>query len=274
MANILITGSNSGFGRLASLTLARRGHQVVATMRTPSKGDELRDVASDENLAIEVRALDVTDPASVLTGIGDPLEVDVLINNAGFEVEGAIEQIDDDHMWRQLDTNLMGPLRTIRAVIPAWQSRGSGVIVNVSSIAGRVGEPYMGAYAASKFGLEAVSESLHFEVAQRGIRVHLIEPGRFATNFGDSREHPPGWIGSQQEKRAEAFRVASAGIGSDSEPADAQEVADAIARASTDPSTPFRTLVGGDAELIDGLKSSMTFEQFESTIRTALDWHD
>lgn len=274
MANILVTGSNSGFGRLTSLTLARRGHQVVATMRTPSKGDELRDISSDEKLGIEIRALDVNDPLSVLAGIGEPLNVDVLINNAGFEVEGAIEQIDDDHMWRQLDTNVMGPLRTMRAVVPAWLSRRSGVIVNVSSIAGRVGAPYMGAYSASKFALEAMSESLHFEVAQRGIRVHLVEPGRFATNFGDNREHPDGWAGSQQEQRAAAFRVASTGIGSGGEPADPQEVADAIARAATDPSTPFRNLVGDDAKLIDGLKSSMAFEEFESTIRSALDWHD
>ena len=97
---------------------------------------------------------------------------------------------------------------------------------------------------------------------------------RFATNFGDNREHPDGWAGSQQEQRAAAFRVASTGIGSGGEPADPQEVADAIARAATDPSTPFRNLVGDDAKLIDGLKSSMAFEEFESTIRFALDWHD
>ncbi len=274
MANILITGSNSGFGRLAALTLAREGHRVVATMRTPAKGDALRGEAAAEGLDVEIRRLDVTDPASVLEAIGDPLDLDVVVNNAGFEVEAAIEQVDDDLMWRQIDTNVMGPLRTMRAVIPAWRERGSGVIVNVSSIAGRVGSPYAGAYSASKYALEAMSESLHFEVGQMGIRVHLIEPGRFATGFHANIVRPGSWEGSDQQQRALAFREASTGIGGDGDPADPQDVADAIARAATDPEAPFRTLVGADAELIDGLKTSMPFEDFESTIRTSLNWHD
>ena len=162
MANILITGSNSGFGRLAVLTLARQGHQVVATMRTVSKGEDLRRLAEKEGLDIEIRQLDVTEPDSVEASIGDPADIDVLVNNAGFEVQGAIEQIDDVLMQRQLDTNVIGPLRTMRAVLPAWSERGSGVVVNVSSIAGRVAPPYSGAYAASKHALEALTESLHF----------------------------------------------------------------------------------------------------------------
>ena len=99
MATILITGSNSGFGRLAALTLARGGHDVIATMRTPSKGEDLQRLADDEGLSIEIRHLDVTDPASVEGCLADPHEIDVLVNNAGFEVEGAIEQIDDSLMW-------------------------------------------------------------------------------------------------------------------------------------------------------------------------------
>ena len=274
MVSVLITGSNSGFGRLAALTLARQGHRVVATMRTLAKGASLRDEASAEGLDVEIRQLDVTRPASVVEAIGDPLDLDVVVNNAGFEVEGAIEQVDDDLMWRQLDTNVMGPLRIMRAVIPAWRGRGAGVVVNVSSIAGRVGSPYAGAYSASKYALEAMSESLHFEVGQSGVRVHLIEPGRFATDFLGNKVHPGVWEGSDQQQRARAFREASGGMGGDGDPADPQDVADAIARAATDPSTPFRTLVGADAELIDHLKSSMGFEEFESTIRTAIDWHD
>ena len=274
MATILVTGSNSGFGRLASLTLARGGHDVIATMRTPSKGEDLQRLADDEGLSIEIRHLDVTDPVSVEACLADPHEIDVLVNNAGFEVEGAIEQIDDSLMWRQLDTNVMGPLRTMRAVLPAWRERGSGVIVNVSSIAGRVGSPYAGAYSASKYALEAMSESLNFEVGQSGIRVHLIEPGRFTTSFLGNRVRPESWAGSDQERRAMAFREASIGMGGDGMPADPQDVADAIARAATDQSTPFRTLVGADAVMIDELKTSMSFEDFESTIRAALDWHD
>ena len=274
MTNILITGSNSGFGRLAALSLAREGHCVIATMRTVSKGDDLRRLAGEEGLAVEIRQLDVTDLASVEACLADPYEIDVLVNNAGFEVEGAIEQIDDSLMWRQLETNVMGPLRTMRAVLPAWRERESGVIVNVSSIAGRVGSPYAGAYSASKYALEAMSESLNFEVGRSGIRVHLIEPGRFTTSFQGNKVRPESWAGSDQERRAMAFREASTGMGGDGTPADPQDVADAIARAATDPSTPFRTLVGADAVMIDELKTSMSFEDFESTIRTAVDWHD
>ena len=116
MTKILITGSNSGFGRLAALSLAREGHQVIATMRTLAKGAELRSTAEDEGLPIEIRQLDVCDPDSVEACIADPLDIDVLVNNAGFEVQGAIEQIDDALMQRQFETNVMGPLRTMRAV--------------------------------------------------------------------------------------------------------------------------------------------------------------
>ena len=200
MATILITGSNSGFGRLAALALARGGHDVIATMRTPSKGEDLQRLADDEGLSIAIGHLDVTDPTSVEACLADPHEIDVLVNNAGFEVEGAIEQIDDSLMWRQLDTNVMGPLRTMRAVLPAWRERGSGVIVNVSSIAGRVGSPYAGAYSASKYALEAMSESLNFEVGQSGIRVHLIEPGRFTTSFQGNKVRPESWADSDQER--------------------------------------------------------------------------
>ncbi len=274
MATILITGSNSGFGRLAVFTLARQGHQVVATMRTVSKGDDLRRLAEGEGLDIEIRQLDVTDPDSVEAAIADPANIDVLVNNAGFEVQGAIEQIDDVLMQRQLETNVMGPLRTMRAVLPAWSERGSGVIVNVSSIAGRVAPPYSGAYAASKHALEALTESLHFEVSHLGIRVHLIEPGRFPTNFSDNIVFPPAWEGSPHEDRALIFRDSLTSLDGDGTPADPQLVADSIVRAATDPSTPFRTLVGGDAELIDATKTSMSFEDFETTMRAALDWHD
>ena len=274
MTRILITGSNSGFGRLAALSLSREGHQVIATMRTLAKGEELRSTAEDEGLSIEIRQLDVCDPDSVEACIADPLDIDVLVNNAGFEVQGAIEQIDDALMQRQFETNVMGPLRTMRAVLPIWCERGSGVIVNVSSIAGRVAPPYGGAYSASKHALEAMSESLHFEVSQLGIRVHLIEPGRFTTNFQDNIVHPASWTGSAQEQRALAFRNSLASLDGGGPPSDPQAVADAIVRAATDPSMPFRTLVGEDAALIDATKTSMSFEDFETTMRTALDWHD
>ena len=282
MARILITGSNSGFGLLTVLTLARQGHDVIATMRNPAKSGALDDALAAEGLTVTTRVLDVADQASIDAALADADQIDVLINNAGYEVQSSIEQLSDELMYGQLETNVMGPLRTMRAVLPAWRERGSGVIVNVSSIAGRVGTPYSGAYAASKWALEAMSEALHFEVSQLGIRVHLIEPGRFDTGFRHNIVRPDDWEGSYDHERFEAFRVALDGLdtgggdegGDGPAAADPQVVADAIVRAATDPTTPLRTLCGTDAELIAGAKTAMSFEDFEATMRATLDWHD
>ena len=278
--SVLITGSNTGFGKLAALSLARQGKKVIATMRDPSKGDDIRRVAKEEELPIEIRKLDVCDPEIVKDCLADAQEIEAIVNNAGFEIQAAVEQLEDELMWKQLDTNLLGPLRLIRTVLPVWTQRGSGVIVNVSSIAGRSAPPYSGSYAASKHALEALSESLHFEVSHLGIRVCVIEPGRFSTDFFENIVRPDTWEGSQHQERAMAFREALLRLDNISESdessgsPDPQEVADAIVRAVSDPKMPFRTLVGQDAELIDATKTSMSFEDFETTMRTALDWHD
>jgi NAD(P)-dependent dehydrogenase (short-subunit alcohol dehydrogenase family) len=274
MTCILITGSNSGFGRMAVLTLARAGHQVIATMRDLEKGESLAAEARVEGLDIELRQLDVCDPFSVAAALDDAGKIDVLVNNAGFEVQGALEMIDDDLMRRQLDTNVLGPLRTIRAVLPAWRERGGGVIVNVSSVVGVAAMPWGGAYAASKFALEGMSESLHLEASTGGIRVHLIEPGRFATTgFHDNIVRPDAWEGSEHQARAASLREALTVLDTDG-PQDPQLVADAIARAALDPTTPFRSVVGEDGALIIAAKTAMSFEDFETTMRETLDWHE
>lgn len=274
MSRVLITGSNSGFGKLAALSLARLGHDVIATMRRVEKGAALAAEAEAEGLRLEIRSLDVLDPTSVDAALADAAQIDVLVNNAGYEVQSAVEQLSDELLLHQLDTNVAGPMRCIRAVMPAWRRRGSGVIVNVSSIAGRVGSPYGGAYSASKYALEGMSESLHFEVSTVGVRVHLIEPGAFDTGFHDNIVRPDDWAGSEHADRCERFRAARGALTGDGPPADPQDVADAIVRAATDASTPFRTLVGADAMLIESVKGSMTFEEFDATMRSTLDWHE
>ena len=274
MTRILVTGSNSGFGKLAVLALARQGHEVVATMRTLSKGDDLRASAEAEGLPIEIRRLDVSDPASVAEGVGDPSTIDVLVNNAGFEVSGALELVDDELWTRQLDTNVLGPMRMIRHVLPSWRERGSGTIVNVSSIAGVVGSPFGGAYSASKHALEGLSEALHFETIGFGIRVRLVEPGRFDTGFHDNIVTVDGWEGSDYFDRAARFRDSQGVLSGDGPAPDPQVVADAIVRAALDADAPFRNFVGNDAELIHSVKSSMSFEEFEAVMRTTLDWHE
>lgn len=274
MTRVLITGSNSGFGLLTALSFARGGHEVIATMRNPDKGGLLLRTAAAEGLSIEIRQLDVGDAAGVVEAVGDPATIDVVVNNAGFEVQAAVELVDDELLTRQFETNVAGPLRTIRAVLPAWRERGSGTIVNVSSIAGVVGVPFGGAYAASKHALEALSEALHFEVAQLGIRVRLVEPGRFETGFSANIVTPEGWESSIYHERAMRFREALLALGGDGPDPDPQDVADAIVRAALDPDAPFRTLVGADAQLIQGVKTTMSFEEFEQTMRTALDWYE
>ncbi len=274
MTRILITGSNSGFGKLAALSLARGGHGVVATMRTVEKGDELRGIAATEGLPIEIRRLDVCDPASVADAVGDPDQLDVVINNAGFEVAGALELVDDELWMRQLDTNVLGPMRVARAVLPAWRARGRGTIVNVSSIAGVVGTPFGGVYAASKHALEGLSEALHFETSGFGIRVRLVEPGRFDTGFRDNIVTVDGWDDSEYADRAARFRESQSVLSGDGPPSDPQDVADAIVSAALDPDAPFRNFVGNDAELIHSVKSSMSFEEFETVMRDTLDWHE
>lgn len=271
---ILITGSNSGFGKLAALTLARQGHHVIATMRSLDKSVSLLDEAVAEGLDIEARQLDVCDPGSIAGALADAADIDVLVNNAGFEVQGALEMIDDELMQRQLDTNVLGPLRLIRSVMPAWRERGHGVIVNVSSVVGRATSPFGGAYAASKHALEAMSEALHWEASAAGIRVRVIEPGRFpTTDFGSNIVRPDGWEGSAFEAKALSLREALMSLDS-GEPSDPQAVADAIAFAATDPEAPFRTVVGDDANLILGAKTSMSFEDFEQAMRSAINWYE
>jgi NAD(P)-dependent dehydrogenase (short-subunit alcohol dehydrogenase family) len=274
MTRILITGSNSGFGKLAALSLARQGHHVIATMRTVAKGGDLRSTADAEGLPIEIRRLDVSDLASVAEGVGDPTDIDVVINNAGFEVSGALELVDDELWTRQLDTNVLGPMRVIRQVLPTWRNRGSGTIVNVSSIAGVVGSPFGGAYSASKHALEAISEVLHFETSGFGIRVRLVEPGRFNTGFHDNIVTVDGWEGSVYFDRAARFRDSQSVLSGDGPAPDPQDVADAIVRATLDDDAPFRSFVGSDAQLIHSVKSSMPFEEFETMMRGTLDWHE
>jgi len=177
-------------------------------------------------------------------------------------------------MHRQLDTNVLGPLRLIRAVMPIWRARGHGVVVNVSSVVGRATSPFGGAYAASKHALEAMSEALYWETSPAGIRVRVIEPGRFpATDFWSNIVRPDGWEGSAFEAKALSLRAALTALDS-GEPSDPQAVADAIARAVTDPDAPFRTPVGADANLILSAKSSMSFEDFERAMRATINWYE
>ncbi len=188
MKKILITGTSSGFGFDASKYLAETGHHIYATMRNvEGKNAEaataLRTFAEENNVAIEVLELDVLSDESIKAALAQTDGIDVLINNAGSGFGGPIEAFSGDDVLTQLDINIVGTVRTANAVLPGMRAQGSGLIIQVSSTAGRAAFPGFGVYNASKWGLEGLSEAMRYELAPLGIDVVLVEPGPFKTSF-------------------------------------------------------------------------------------------
>ena len=185
---VLITGASRGFGAAAARSIAARGHTVVATMRDPVR-DAAAVTAGNED-RIHPARLDVTVPAEISSVVDATLathgRIDVLINNAGYGLYGPAELGTEDQLWRQLDTNLVGAWRMIKAVLPDMRRRGAGKIVNVTSLSGRIVAPMLAHYAASKFALEALGEGLRFEVGGLGVQVCTVEPGMYASDWQTS----------------------------------------------------------------------------------------
>lgn len=279
MANVLITGCSSGFGLAMTVRFGRAGDRVFATVRTPATADALRAAIAREQLPVTLLPLDVCDRASVTAAIAQAEEVsgglDVVVNNAGIELRSSIEDADEDDVRRQFETNVFGPLRVIRAVLPAMRARKRGTIVNVSSVAGIVARPFGGFYSASKHALEAITEALHFEVQPFGIRVALIEPGQYGTALLDNAYHGTGFTPSSPywersaELDARMSRLVPGGARSDP-----KEVADIVHAAVNDPAPRLRYLAGQDAAMIVTAYRQMDFEQYERAMRTSLDWWD
>ncbi len=188
MKKILITGCSSGFGYNSAKYFAEKGQHVYATMRNingknATSATELSDFANSNDLKLEVLEMDVTSDESVNSAVAQIPEVDVLINNAGMGFGGPIEAFSSAQCLAQLDLNIVGTLRVAKAVLPGMRSRSSGLIIQVSSIAGRGAFPGFGVYHASKWGLEGLSEAMRYELAPLGIDVVIVEPGPFSTNF-------------------------------------------------------------------------------------------
>ena len=273
MGVVVITGCSTGFGYHAALAFARRGDRVYAGMRT-DKGD-LAKVLSDEGLDAEVLPLDVDDDTSVRAGLGQVLEreggVDVLVNNAGFGGTGATIEESTDEAWHSIiSTNLLGPLRCARAVIPSMRERGSGTIVNVSSIAGRMyGMPYTSSYSATKHALCSLSDSIAAELHDFGVKVACIEPGFFKTNVVENATIPDP-TGSPYESMARSiedwYRTSVANGG------DPAIVVDALLAAAdgTLPPDTIHHLVGDDAELFIGGMEMMSYAEYQAMGREML----
>src|SRR6266404_5294186 len=235
---VLITGSSTGFGRLFTDTLARKGHTVFATMRDPGgrnakNASEIRALAEDDLLPVHVLELDVTDDASVERAVDAAVakagRIDVAINNAGYAISGLAEAVTTEQAQRLMDTNFLGPVRVNRAVLPHMRRQRSGVLMHVSSGAGRVVIPSGGFYCASKFALEALAESYSYELAGQGIESVILQPGQYETPvFGNTvraaDEARTNTYGAAKEIPAKVNGALSSTAGN------AQDVADAVLR--------------------------------------------
>ena len=254
---VLVTGAAGGIGMATAQVLAKRGHSVVATDVSPLSRLE----------GIEAHVLDVTSDDSVARCLEDVGPFDAIVNNAAIWGGGPLESYPLDRIRQIFETNTFGALRLIQAVLPAWRKRGSGVIVNVSSISGRVASPLEAAYSASKFALEAFTESLHVEVRHFGIRCVLIEPGYIATGTKAREQHkgPADYAPLWEQWTGAHSKMTGPSGGSGPE-----VVASAIARAIEEPATPLRVPVGQDAEMILGLRRSLDDQAFEDAMRKAV----
>jgi NAD(P)-dependent dehydrogenase (short-subunit alcohol dehydrogenase family) len=196
-AVVLVTGTSSGFGRLIAETLARKNFQVFATMRNVkgrnvAAAREIAELAQRESLSLQTLELDVTDDASVESAVSKAVlqcgRLDVLVNNAGFGIMDLAETVTMPQAQRQFDTNFFGVLRMNRAVLPVMKRQRSGLLLHVSSGAGRLAIPGMGLYCASKFAMEALAETYRYELASQGIDSVVIEPGAYATPIMEKLE--------------------------------------------------------------------------------------
>ena len=185
----VVTGSSTGIGYETSLTLARNGFPTYATMRNLNKSENMKMVATKENLPIRIKQLDVTDDISVTNAVqavsSEAGRIDVLVNNAGYGLNGAFEDLAMDEIKAQYETNVFGLIRMTQAVLPIMRRQKSGTIVNISSGAGRFGFPSGSAYVSTKFAVEGLSESMSYELEPFGIKVAIVEPGVIRTNFAD-----------------------------------------------------------------------------------------
>lgn len=252
----MITGAARGIGMATAQVLASRGHWVVATDLSAPSGLE----------GIQTRVLDVTSDDSVARCLQEVGPLDAIVNNAGISGGGPVEGYPLDRFRQIFETNTLGALRLIQAVLPPWRKRGSGVIVNVSSVSGRVSSPLEAAYCASKFALEALTESLHLEVRHFGIRSVLIEPGTIATGIKVIEPHkgPADYAGLWEQWGGVHTKMTGPSLPGP------EVVALAIASAIEDPATPLRVPVGQDAQMILGLRRSLDDQAFEDAMRKAL----
>lgn len=268
----LVTGSSSGIGYETSLLLARNQFATYASMRNLKKGDELLKIANSEKIPLKVIQLDVDDDQSVSNAVNTIVKengrVDILVNNAGFDMFGSLEDLTIDEIKAQFETNFFGLIRTTKAVIPIMRKQGSGMIVNISSLGGRIGlMPFLTAYHASKFAVEGLTESLRQELAQFNIDVILIEPGAVRSNFIDNSKNARNY-NPQDSPYSKTIQKVFEGfesiMGNSSHPS---EVAEMILKVVNSSSPNVRYPVGKDAENVLKVRAELSDKEMEKWAR-------
>jgi short-subunit dehydrogenase len=268
----VVTGSSSGIGYETSLLLARNQYTTYASMRNLKKSDELLKIASNENIPLKVIQLDVNDDRSVSSAIDSIVKenarIDVLVNNAGFDLFGSLEELTIEEIKEQFETNFFGAARVTKSVIPTMRKQGSGIIINVSSIGGRIGlVPCNTMYHASKFALEGFTESLRHELTEFNIDVILIEPGAIRSNFAENIRTAKNYDSNNSpyaktiQKVFEGFEPMLANASAP------KEVAQVILNAANSSSPNIRYTVGKDAESILKARAELSDRELEKWVR-------
>jgi NAD(P)-dependent dehydrogenase (short-subunit alcohol dehydrogenase family) len=267
-ASVLITGCSSGIGRASAIAFARAGATVHASARNPSALDALTEYG------IRAHRLDVRDDRQVTDAVEAAGRVDVLVANAGYGVEGAVEEVSDDDLLEQYDTNVFGVWRCCRAVLPQMRERGTGTIVVVSSFGGQAPFPGIGAYRSSKFAVEGLAWTLHLEVAHFGIRVVDVQPGLVDSDFGGrsikraSRTLPGDPYAEMRRAAAQAYpRMSPTALAPD-------DVAAAIVDEVRRDLGPLRVRIGEDAVRMTAAIEAGEDEYQRYLVRElGFDWH-
>ena len=261
MASVLITGTSKGIGFEAALAFGRAGHQVHATMRNPSQSPMLAETAARENLQITVSAMNVDLDQSVSETIAAIVKshgpIDVLVNNAGVEGRGSVEELPLAEFRAIMETNYFGALRCIQALVPQMRQRGSGCIINVSSVAGRISNPPLTSYCASKWALEALSEGLAGEMRTFNVRVAIVEPGIIDTAMARRIENP-----TTESPYGQSARFSALFAGSLKNPVPPSLVAEKILEIAESGTWQLRHPVGPDAAPLLQWRSQMTDEEW------------
>jgi NAD(P)-dependent dehydrogenase (short-subunit alcohol dehydrogenase family) len=263
MAHVLVTGTSKGIGYATALELGRASHTVYATMRNPGRAPELGEAVAKEKLPVKILVMDVDSDNSVAEAVAgiraEGGRIDALVNNAGIGEIGAIEEAPMDIFRATMETNYFGALRCIKAVLAKMRERGSGCIINITSVAGRIAASPEGAYTASKFALEALSEALAQEVKQFGIRVAIVEPGIIDTPMARQIETPVNGTRYPQARRFAGLFQASFAASIDRPPV---QVAKKIRQIIESGTRQLRHPVGPDAAPFLDWRKGMTDEQW------------